>query len=73
MPAPDEVREAALEVVEVGKTWADGTRALADVSFAVAAGETLALVGESGSGKTTLLRLFNRLVEPTSGEARIAG
>jgi osmoprotectant transport system ATP-binding protein len=73
VPAPDEVREAALEVVEVGKTWADGTRALADVSFAVAAGETLALVGESGSGKTTLLRLFNRLVEPTSGEARIAG
>ena len=73
MPAPDEVREAALEVVEVGKTWPDGTRALQDVSFAVAPGETLALVGESGSGKTTLLRMFNRLVEPTAGEARVAG
>ena len=32
---------AALEVVEVGKTWPDGTRALSGVSFAVAAGETL--------------------------------
>jgi osmoprotectant transport system ATP-binding protein len=72
-PAAAEAPVAALEVVEVGKTWADGTRALSRVSFTVADGETLALVGESGSGKTTLLRLFNRLVEPSAGEARVGG
>ena len=73
MPAAAEIPVAALEVVDAVKVWSDGTRALAGVSLTVATGETLALVGESGSGKTTLLRLFNRLVEPTSGEARVAG
>jgi osmoprotectant transport system ATP-binding protein len=64
---------AALEAVAVTKTWRDGTRALRPVSLSVAAGETLALVGESGSGKTTLLRMWNRMVEPTTGEARLDG
>jgi osmoprotectant transport system ATP-binding protein len=63
----------ALEATGVSKRYADGTSALAEVSLAVAAGETVALVGESGSGKTTLLRLFNRMTEPTSGEVRVEG
>lgn len=39
----------------------------------VASGEILAVVGPSGSGKSTLLRLFNRLLEPDSGEILLAG
>ena len=37
------------------------------------AGEVLAVVGPSGSGKSTLLRLFNRLLEPDSGQVTLAG
>lgn len=46
---------------------------LDDISFAINAGEFIAIVGPSGSGKTTLLRLINRLSEPTGGTVRVGG
>ena len=48
-------------------------RALADVSFDLAAGEVVALVGESGSGKSTTARLIARLMEPSTGEILLDG
>ncbi len=64
-----------LELSGVGYRLAGGGRQeiVSAVSFGVGAGETLVLLGRSGSGKTTTLKLINRLLEPTTGEVRVAG
>ena len=49
----------------------DDTLVLADVSFRIKAGRSIALVGPSGSGKSTLIRCMNYLEEPTAGEVYI--
>ena len=45
-------------------------RAVDDVSFSIARGETLSLVGESGCGKTTTSRCILRAIDPSEGEIR---
>ena len=48
-------------------------KAVDDVSFTIARGETLGLVGESGCGKTTMARSIVQLYKPTSGEVLFDG
>ena len=47
--------------------------AVSEVSFDIAAGETLAVVGESGCGKTTLGRMLALLLPPSSGTLSFDG
>jgi peptide/nickel transport system ATP-binding protein len=48
-------------------------RAVDDVSFEIAKGETLALVGESGCGKSTVARLIVGLYAPSRGAIEFDG
>lgn len=62
-----------IEIDAVSYDYPDGTAALRGVSFAVSAGERIALLGANGCGKSTLLKLLNALVFPTAGEIRAFG
>jgi len=48
-------------------------RAVAGVSFEVAAGEAVLLVGKNGAGKTTLLRIATGFLDPDAGEVVVDG
>lgn len=47
--------------------------AIADVSFELGTGESLAVIGANGSGKSTLVRLVNGLLLPTRGAVSVDG
>ena len=63
-------------VYEIKRRWLRERarlHAVGGVSFAIAAGRTLAVVGESGCGKSTLARLVTLIERPSSGTLRLAG
>jgi NitT/TauT family transport system ATP-binding protein len=57
----------------VAKRFGNGTQALRDLSFQVAAGEFVSLLGPSGCGKSTALRLAAGLLTPDAGSVSYPG
>jgi ATP-binding cassette, subfamily B, bacterial len=55
----------------VGFSYLDGERVLADFNLHVPAGQKLGLVGRTGAGKSTIFALLQRLYEPTTGRVLI--
>jgi len=83
-PAPRTLTDdrPVLQVHGLEKTFRSGgglfqkarvVRAVIDLSFRIARGETLGIVGESGSGKSTAGRCVVRLLDPDAGKIDLEG
>ena len=72
--APAKETSIALVAVEnLSKTYKDGHRAVADLSFEVQRGQVVGLLGPNGAGKTTALRMVMGLIFPTEGSIYLNG
>jgi ABC-type multidrug transport system ATPase subunit len=61
-----------LQIRGVSKTYANGVRALKDVTLTIPAG-MYGLLGPNGAGKSTLMRMIATLQEPDTGTITLGG
>jgi branched-chain amino acid transport system ATP-binding protein len=61
-----------LAVEDLSKSYG-GVHAVRGVSFALAAGEILALIGPNGAGKSTCFDMLNGQRKPDRGRVRLLG
>ncbi|MCL2151579.1 MAG: cell division ATP-binding protein FtsE [Oscillospiraceae bacterium] len=62
-----------IQLTDVFKVYANGTKALKGISFLLEKGEFAFLVGPSGSGKSTIIKLLTGEVAPTDGKIIVNG
>jgi subfamily B ATP-binding cassette protein MsbA len=67
------VSQGGIEFENVSFSYTPGHSAINDISFNVAAGQTIALVGPSGAGKSTILNLIPRFYDVDQGTVKIDG
>ncbi len=65
--------EVAVEVRNLSFAYPQSRLALENVSFTVAAGESVGVVGPNGAGKTSLFLCLTGVLPPRSGSVRVAG
>jgi ABC-2 type transport system ATP-binding protein len=72
LPRPDPAGSPAIDVAHLVKVYKT-TRAVDDVTFAIARGSITGLLGGNGAGKTTTIAMIMGLVLPTSGRVQVLG
>ena len=75
-PRPELVprlRQPAIDVRRLRKTYPGGVEAVKGIDFQVVAGEVFGLLGPNGAGKSTTIGMLTTTIAPTSGSAHVAG
>src|SRR3974390_1177299 len=66
------MNDTIIRTADLTKAFGDNV-AVDHLSFVIRKGELYGLVGPDGAGKTTTMRLLTAIMDPTSGEAWVAG
>ena len=62
-----------IRLIDIGKEYDNGTKALKGVDLRIDDGEFVFLVGPSGSGKSTIIKLITAEIAPTEGRLMVNG
>ena len=69
----DKREEKIIELIDLNRTFEDGTIAVDNVNLYVRKGEFITFLGPSGCGKTTTLRMIAGFDKPTGGKILLNG